>query len=99
MLKTTSAGESDMGTGLQSMIEQANRKASVGRQKVFAKKSYIKTTELQLIDLLRERVQDALDCFYRNTGDMSQAMKALRECDALVGKRVVEITKTGVSRA
>lgn len=87
-----------MTPSLQQTIADANRKASVGRQKVFAKKSYIKTTELQLIDLLRERVQDALDCFYRSSGDMSQAMKALRECDALVGKRVLDITKTGVSR-
>jgi hypothetical protein len=87
-----------MNTSLQQSIASANRKASVGRQKVFAKKSYIKTTELQLIDLLRERVQDALDCFYRGAGDMSQAMKALRECDALVGKRVADITRTGVSR-
>lgn len=87
-----------MSDGLQAMIERANRKASVGRQKVFAKKSCVKTTELQLIDLLRERVQDTLNCFYRGTGDMSQAMKALRECDSLVGKRVLDITKTGVSR-
>lgn len=87
-----------MNAALQQSIDSANRKASVGRQKVFAKKSYIKTTELQLIDLLRGRVQDVLDCFYRNTGDMRLAMKALQECDSLVGKRVLDITKTGVSR-
>lgn len=85
-----------MSAALQQTIAAANRRAGVGRQKVFAKKSYLKTTELQLIELLRERVQDALDCFYRSTGDMAQAMKALRECDALVGKRVLDITKTGV---
>lgn len=87
-----------MSGALQALIDQANRKASVSRQKVFAKKAYVKTTELQLIDLLRERVQDALDCFYRGKGDMSLAMKTLRECDALVGKRVLDIVKKGVSR-
>ena len=87
-----------MSQSLQQSILEANRKAATGRQKVYAKKAYIKTTELQLIDLLHERIQDALECFYRGTGEMSAAMKALRECDALVAKRVQDITKTGVAR-
>lgn len=82
-----------MSSSVQEMIQEANRRASLGRQKVYAKKAVVKSTELELIALLRERVQDTLDCFYRTPAELPRVMKDLRQCDAVVGKRVLEIAK------
>jgi len=49
-----------MNGSLQEAIDAANAKAGRSRQKVFAKKAYLRQTDAQVIDMLCQRAQELL---------------------------------------
>lgn len=68
---------------LQAAIEAANAKAGRSRQKVFAKKSYLKQTDAQVIDMLCDRAQEAMNA---TTAEYGVALKALNEAVKIARK-------------
>jgi len=48
-------------TALQKSIQDANKKAGLSRQKTFAKKSFLKQTDRQVIEMLVARIDEMVE--------------------------------------
>ena len=68
---------------LQSLIDQANKRTQVARNKQFVKRS----TEAQMLDHLAKAARVAVDSYFSNSRDCAEAMKELRSCVVLAERR------------
>lgn len=61
---------------LQQIVKDANQRAGRERQKVFAKKSYLKVSDASVIDMLCERAEELCSAVAKKEG-MHAAMLAM----------------------
>lgn len=74
-----------MNGSLQEAIDAANAKAGRNRQKVFAKKSYLRQTDAQVIDMLCSRAAEMMAALV-GTGICKQEKLALDEAVKIAKK-------------
>lgn len=75
------------------LIANANHRTSLMNQKRFAKKTFVKKTEVELIDMLCERATDVAEAFYRGKGDIRDALKDLQQAVSVAQKCTREMRK------
>lgn len=71
---------------LRQAIDAANQAAGVGRQKVYSKKTYLKQTEAQVIDMLCDRIEE-LQAAIKTKGDTRGALNALAQAGRMARRR------------
>lgn len=75
-----------MDARLQREIKEANARAGRGRQKVYAKKAYMRQTDAQVIEMLCARANE-LFAAVKEKGDTRAALNGLAEAVRIAERR------------